>query len=42
MTTYAGTGVGLIKEMKPAGEIVKEVVKEARERLASMAAFDFS
>lgn len=30
MTTYAGTGVGLIKEVKPAAEIVKEVRDDAR------------
>jgi nitronate monooxygenase len=36
MTTYAGTGVGLIREVKPAAEIVKEVRKDARKALASV------
>jgi nitronate monooxygenase len=34
MTTYAGTGVGLIVDVVPAGEIVKEVRKDARALLA--------
>ncbi|KAL1393813.1 putative 2-nitropropane dioxygenase precursor [Phyllosticta capitalensis] len=33
MTTYAGTGVGLVKEVKKAGEIVEEVRSGAREIL---------
>jgi nitronate monooxygenase len=33
MTTYAGTGIGLIDKVMPAGEIVKEVQKEALEVL---------
>lgn len=34
-TTYAGTAVGLVKEKKPAGEIVEEVREEARRLLLS-------
>jgi len=34
MTTYAGTGVGLINNVQPAGEIVAEVSRQARELLA--------
>ncbi|PGH05867.1 hypothetical protein AJ79_06709 [Helicocarpus griseus UAMH5409] len=30
MTTYAGTGIGLVREVKSAGEIVRGVVEEAR------------
>ncbi|TVY43335.1 Nitronate monooxygenase [Lachnellula occidentalis] len=30
MTTYAGTGVGLINKIMPAGEIVKEVSRDAK------------
>ncbi|KLJ09384.1 hypothetical protein EMPG_15197 [Blastomyces silverae] len=30
MTTYAGTGIGLVREVKSAEEIVKGVVTEAR------------
>ena len=37
MTTYAGTGVGLIKGIMPAGEIVKEVGREARALLVRRA-----
>jgi nitronate monooxygenase len=36
MTTYAGTGVGLINKVMPAGEIVKEVLRDLRECLASV------
>ncbi|CZR57942.1 related to FMN-dependent 2-nitropropane dioxygenase [Phialocephala subalpina] len=35
MTTYAGTGVGLIQKIQPAGGIVREVLKDAKERLAA-------
>lgn len=31
MATYAGTGVGLAKNIQPAGEIVEEVLKEVRD-----------
>ncbi|KAL2068741.1 hypothetical protein VTL71DRAFT_15079 [Oculimacula yallundae] len=34
MTTYAGTGVGLVKKVVPAGEIVKEVLKDCSQRLS--------
>lgn len=34
MTTYAGTGVGLIKKIMPAGDIVTEVRRDARALLA--------
>ena len=34
MTTYAGTGVGLISKLMPAGEIVAEVLRDSRECLA--------
>ena len=37
MTTYAGTNVGLIKEVKTAKEIVEEVSREAREVLGRTA-----
>ncbi|KAL1591460.1 hypothetical protein SLS60_011960 [Paraconiothyrium brasiliense] len=40
MTTYAGTGVGLVKEIKPAGDIVREVREGSRlvlHRLSSSA-----
>jgi nitronate monooxygenase len=30
MTTYAGTGVGLVKSIKPAGEIVEEILGEVK------------
>ena len=30
----AGQGVGLVREIKPAGEIVDEIVREAREVLS--------
>jgi nitronate monooxygenase len=33
MTTYAGTGVGLIREVLPAGQIVTKIRQEARKRL---------
>jgi len=33
MTTYAGTGVGLIQTVVPAGEIVKEVLRDSRDCL---------
>ncbi|KIW84324.1 hypothetical protein Z517_03574 [Fonsecaea pedrosoi CBS 271.37] len=29
MTTYAGTGIGLVKEVRPAGDIVRSVQREA-------------
>jgi len=35
MTTYAGTGVGLIREVKPASEIVEEVRKDAKSHLVA-------
>ncbi|KAK0109622.1 hypothetical protein ONS95_002303 [Cadophora gregata] len=36
MTTYAGTGVGLVKKVMPAGEIVQEVLKDSLDRLANV------
>ncbi|CAL3963221.1 unnamed protein product [Diplocarpon coronariae] len=36
MTTYAGAGVGLVKKVMPAGEIVAEVLRESIERLAKV------
>jgi nitronate monooxygenase len=36
MTTYAGTGVGLVRKTQPAGEIVQEVLKDANERLGTV------
>lgn len=33
MTTYAGTGIGLVREVKSAKEIVEEIQREAVERL---------
>lgn len=30
MAMYAGQGVGLIKDILPAGEVVKKIVKEAQ------------
>ncbi|KUJ15528.1 NPD-domain-containing protein [Mollisia scopiformis] len=36
MTTYAGTGVGLVRNTQPAGEIVKEVMRDAKERLKTV------
>ena len=35
MTTYAGTGVGLIKEVKKAGDIVREIQQEAAQCLGA-------
>ena len=37
MTTYAGTGVGLIKEVIPAGDIVRTIQQEAKEVLQKSA-----
>ena len=37
MTTYAGTGVGLIREIKPAAEIVEEVREDAKRHLKAAA-----
>jgi nitronate monooxygenase len=34
MTTYAGTGVGLIRQVMPAAEIIQEVLKDCKERLS--------
>ncbi|KAL3428281.1 2-nitropropane dioxygenase [Phlyctema vagabunda] len=39
LTTYAGTAVGLVKKVMPAGEIVQEVLKDSRERLRAGAEF---
>jgi nitronate monooxygenase len=33
MTTYAGSGVGLIHTILPAGDIVREVLKDSRDVL---------
>jgi hypothetical protein len=42
MSLLAGQGVGLVREVKPAGQIVHELVEEARQlivqRLASLVA----
>jgi NAD(P)H-dependent flavin oxidoreductase YrpB (nitropropane dioxygenase family) len=42
MDLLAGQGVGLVEEIKPAGEIVRELVEEARhivsQRLAGLVA----
>ncbi|KAL2144528.1 hypothetical protein VTI28DRAFT_8941 [Corynascus sepedonium] len=35
--TWAGTGVGLVRQTKPAGEIVKEVREDALRRIRSLA-----
>lgn len=35
MTTYAGTGVGLVQKIQPAGDIVRKVLKDAKERLSA-------
>ncbi|KAK4249736.1 hypothetical protein C7999DRAFT_39219 [Corynascus novoguineensis] len=35
--TWAGTGVGLVRQVKPAGEIVKEVREDALRRIRSLA-----
>ncbi|KAK4897276.1 hypothetical protein LTR27_004796 [Elasticomyces elasticus] len=37
MVTYAGTGVGLVKEIKPAAEIVREVHMSARSAIQNAA-----
>jgi NAD(P)H-dependent flavin oxidoreductase YrpB (nitropropane dioxygenase family) len=34
MDLLAGQGVGLVREIKPAGQIVHELVKEARQIIA--------
>jgi NAD(P)H-dependent flavin oxidoreductase YrpB (nitropropane dioxygenase family) len=34
MSLLAGQGVGLIHEIKPAGQIVRELVEEARQIIA--------
>ncbi|PBP25129.1 2-nitropropane dioxygenase [Diplocarpon rosae] len=36
MATYAGAGVGLVRKVMPAGEIVAEVLKDSIERLAEV------
>lgn len=35
MTTYAGTGVGLVRGVMPAGGVVQQVLREAREKLCA-------
>jgi nitronate monooxygenase len=37
MVTYAGTGVGLVRDVKPAAAIVEEVRAQAREVLGRVA-----
>lgn len=37
VSTWAGTGVGLVKSVKPAGEIVTEVREGAKERIRKLA-----
>jgi NAD(P)H-dependent flavin oxidoreductase YrpB (nitropropane dioxygenase family) len=34
MSLLAGQGVGLVREVKPAGQIVHELVEEARQIIA--------
>jgi len=36
MALLAGQGVGLVREIKPAGEIVRELVNEARDIISSL------
>ncbi|KAH7336495.1 hypothetical protein BKA65DRAFT_506567 [Rhexocercosporidium sp. MPI-PUGE-AT-0058] len=36
MTTYAGTGVGLVKNVMPAGDIVEEVLRDSLKRLSEI------
>lgn len=36
MTTYAGTGVGLVRKVIPAGEIIQEVLRDSSKRLATV------
>lgn len=36
---YSGTAVGLVKDQKPAGEIVKEVREEAKARIKKIQVF---
>ncbi|KAG5940833.1 hypothetical protein E4U59_002202 [Claviceps monticola] len=38
VNTWAGTGVGLVKQVKPAGQIVTEVCEGAKRRIRRMAA----
>jgi len=38
MTTYAGTGIGLVHDIQPAGEIVRSVQQEAVQVLQKTAA----
>ncbi|KAH6711229.1 hypothetical protein BKA61DRAFT_613325 [Leptodontidium sp. MPI-SDFR-AT-0119] len=38
MTTYAGTGVGLVKKVVPAGHIVEEVLRDSLKRLGEVSA----
>ncbi|KAG4436244.1 hypothetical protein IFR05_008263 [Cadophora sp. M221] len=38
MTTYAGTGVGLVKKVMPAGDVVKEVLRDSLKMLANASA----
>ena len=37
MTTYAGTGVGLVKKLQSAGDITREIREEARRIIGSLA-----
>ena len=36
MDLLAGEGVGLVREIKPAGEIVRELVNDAREIISRL------
>ena len=36
-TTYAGAGVGLVRNIKPAGDIVKEIREEAKKIIRDFA-----
>ncbi|KAK4159341.1 Nitronate monooxygenase [Cladorrhinum sp. PSN259] len=41
MITWAGTGVGLLNRVQPAGEIVKEVREEAISRIKTLRSYNF-
>jgi nitronate monooxygenase len=37
LSLFAGQGVGLVSEIKPAGDIVREIVAQAQSTLAKLA-----
>lgn len=37
--TYSGTAVGLVKDQKPAGDIVRELREQAKERIKKIQVF---